>query len=345
MYFGGEAISRRLCILYINHEIASSGCAFLAMTEKSRNGGAKGRIQDMNIKNYFALILMIIILLSACASTSDTSYSRTTPTRLSTATLTSTSHPTQLSSTTPTVVLTPLPTLLPEDAQELVLKLLETNGDCQLPCWWGWIIPGKTKWEDVNRFLQTFATNVRLNGEKNGLQLWSAYFKVPDTVQLSEELIASIDVQNGIVEQLLVGQLYTLTDLLQENGKPNDVLLEISDDTFEEFSPWGRFTLVLFWREKGILAVYQGRIEKTELLNLCMNKIDKTAPSFWLWDPLKEKTMEEVGGELLFGTPPFLPEFYSLQEVIGIDVEAFYQTYSAPNNINICFQILASFSP
>ena len=243
----------------------------------------------------------------------------------------------------PTMLSTPLPTLLPEDAEELVLQLIETNGNCQLPCWWGWIVPGKTRWEDVNRFLQTFATKVRLAREKNGLFLYGAYFAVPDTIDKSKELIASIDVRDGIVEQLLVGQLYSLTDLLQENGKPTEIRLEISDDTFEAFSPWGRFTITLFWRDKGILAVYTGRVEKSDPLYLCMNKIDKTTPSFWLWNPTRQRTMEEVGGELLFGTPPFLPEFHLLQEVIDIDIETFYQTYSNPDNMNQCFEILHSF--
>jgi hypothetical protein len=266
--------------------------------------------------------------------------------------LTSTQNPTisptpTLPEMTPTQTIraTPLPTLLPEDAENLVLQLLEINGDCKLPCWWGFIVPGKTKWEDTNRFLQTFATKVRLNSEKNGLQLWTAYFTVPNAVRLSEELIASINVRDGIVEQLLVGQPYALTDLLQENGKPDDVRLEISGDTFEAFSSEGRFKIVLFWEDKGILAVYRGRIEKTNPLKLCMNKIEKEAPVFWLWDPARQRTMEEVGGELLFGTPPFLPKFHLLQEVINIEIEDFFQTYASTNNINICFEIVASFLP
>jgi hypothetical protein len=246
---------------------------------------------------------------------------------------------------TPTRLSTALPTLPPEEAEKFVLQLLDTNGNCQLPCWWGWIVPGKARWEDVNRFLQRFATKVNDAGENNGLVSYGVYFSVPDTIDMSKELIATFEVRDGIVEQILVGQPYALTDLLQENGKPTDILLEVSDDTFEAFSSVGKFTLVLFWRDKGILTVYEGRIDKTQPLSLCMNKLDNRAPSMWLWDPTKKKTIEEVGGELLFGTPPFQPKFHTLQKVIDIDIDTFYNTYSNPTNLNKCFQISDSFSP
>lgn len=298
-------------------------------------------------------MLMMLVLLSGCFPatvqtphlTVETLASLPTSAVTVTPTALATSSPTLLPSTTPTMRPTPLPTVPSEDAEALIIKLSETNGDCQLPCWWGWIVPGKTKWQDVHQFLRTFAMKIRLNRDRDGLQYWSAHFTVPKTIEPSEELIASIDVRAGVIEQLLIGQPYVLTDLLEENGKPNDVLLEISDDTFEAFSPWGVFEIALFWQDKGILAVYEGRIEKTEPLHLCMNKIDKTATSFWLWDPARKRTMEEVGGQSLFGTPPFLPEFHSLQEVIGIDIETFHQTYSNPNAFHTCFRILDSFSP
>ena len=246
---------------------------------------------------------------------------------------------------TPTILSTPMPTLNPEDAQQFVLKLLETNGDCKFPCWWGQIVPGKTKWADANRFLQTFATKVRLAGEKNDLLLYGAYFAVPETIRLEKELIASIDVRDGIVEQIFIGQPYTHVDLLRDYGKPTDIQLHVSGDTFEAFSSEGRFTIAFLWGNKGILAVYEGSIQKADTVEICMTKLDKPEPALWLWDPAKPRTMNEVGGALLYGSPPFQAKFYPLEEVISINNEIFYQTYSNTTTSDACFEILDSFSP
>jgi hypothetical protein len=65
------------------------------------------------------------------------------PTRTATATLLPTFTPTPTPTATytprPTVTpsLTPLPTLDPDAAATLVLELLDNNGGCSLPCWWG----------------------------------------------------------------------------------------------------------------------------------------------------------------------------------------------------------------
>jgi len=241
---------------------------------------------------------------------------------------------------------TPLPTLMPEAAENLVANLLKTNGGCQLPCWWGWIIPGKTSWDDVDRFVQPFATKTHLTPEGNGVLLYAIFFAVPDSIRLEKELVVNIEVRDGIVQQIFLGQPYALINLLKDYGEPNNILLYISDDTFEKaFSDEGRFELALFLRNKGILAVYDGRMEKTEPLKICMNKLDESRPAVWLWDPARKRTLVEVGGKALFGTEPFLPKFYSLQQVINLDIESFYQTYTNPTNSNACFELLDTFLP
>ena len=38
--------------------------------------------------------------------------------------------------------------LEPDEMQAYVREMLQTNGGCELPCWWG-IIPGKTSWKEM----------------------------------------------------------------------------------------------------------------------------------------------------------------------------------------------------
>jgi len=242
---------------------------------------------------------------------------------------------------------TPVPTLNPNDAQSFLLNLLETNGNCKLPCWWGSIVPGKSKWVDVDNFLQSFSDGVELATKKNGLFHYGATFTVPETIRVEKKLIVAIDVRDGIVEQIFLGQPYPLNKLLVDYGKPTDIQITIGDEIFEEFSSEGQYTIILFWRDQGILAADDGKVEKIKPLRICMNKLDKGGhPAFWLWDPARKRTIEEVAGNSgLFGSAPFQRKFHSLKEVLDIDIETFYQTYLDPANANTCFNISDTYSP
>jgi hypothetical protein len=81
---------------------------------------------------------------------SDTDMPTDTPTVTETSTQSDTPVPseTPVPSQTGTPTSTPLPTLLPGEAKALIYELLQTNGGCELPCWWG-ITPGETTWKDT----------------------------------------------------------------------------------------------------------------------------------------------------------------------------------------------------
>ena len=70
---------------------------------------------------------------------------------------------------TPTSVstLTPLPTLSQRDAHDLIQALLQNNGGCRLPCWWG-ITPGQTDWNTARQFLDTFVIDIKQSWEEKG---------------------------------------------------------------------------------------------------------------------------------------------------------------------------------
>ena len=54
---------------------------------------------------------------------------------------------------TPIITPTSIPKLTGEQEDQFLEKILETNGDCELPCWWGnAIVPGKTTFENAEWF-------------------------------------------------------------------------------------------------------------------------------------------------------------------------------------------------
>jgi hypothetical protein len=70
---------------------------------------------------------------------------------------------------TPRAVLptdTPIATLSKDLAYARFENLLQTNGDCQLPCWWG-IIPGNTSFIDAQNILKSIGSITTSSGFGN----------------------------------------------------------------------------------------------------------------------------------------------------------------------------------
>lgn len=84
------------------------------------------------------------LMLTSIPITSSTPSPTFTPQPSSTMTLVPQSSP------TPTNTLVPVPTLLPKEQEAYLLDLINTNGGCELPCFFG-INPGESQWEDIRR--------------------------------------------------------------------------------------------------------------------------------------------------------------------------------------------------
>jgi hypothetical protein len=161
---------------------------------------------------------------------------------------------------TPTAILTwtplpVLPTLSPDDAETMILNLINNNGNCLLPCWWG-ITPGVTPWNQANQFLATFMTI-------SGPSFTTIGYIIHEIYRISRTdgeiyYTFGITVVNGIVHEISASDEITighqLNRLLENNGQPDETWLLIMPAT--PGGPW--FYLVLYYQEQGILAQYNG---------------------------------------------------------------------------------------
>lgn len=267
------------------------------------------------------------------------SFTTKTPTKSPTLTPSGTiSIPTLTNTQTfkPSITPTKMPTLLPDDAMEFVLNLLENNGECKLPCWWGRVYPGKTQWNEVRKYLETFATEIYLAGKEGDILLYGVNFRVPQSVRYYELLEVSIDVQDGLVLQIFIGQPYPVEKILNDMGKPSEIWINaISSNTASQD---GRYSLALFWPDKGVLAVYDGTTRKTNPIEICLDKIDRTTTSLWLWDANQQREFLQIGGDLLIGSPPYQRDFYQLEIATEIDIDIFYEEYGKLGN-SFCFNM------
>lgn len=223
----------------------------------------------------------------------------------------------------PTSTLTPLPTLLSDEAEELVMRLLKDNAGCQLPCWWG-VMPGETYWETAQSFLASFAAKIgqgeAVNYVKGGVQYeltsYGVHYKLGGEV---EDGLTNYDVTNGVVDLIWVTSRgtelsYQLHHLLTAYGQPERVLFEADTD-------YRLFHLLLYYPDKGITALYEGKFDRlSETYRVCPQGI---GPELWLWSPGKVFTLTDdqfIGPEIVNLMSP-------INEVTDLDLETFHLTY------------------
>ena len=223
----------------------------------------------------------------------------------------------------PTPTLTPLPTLSPAKAQEFVLELLENNGGCRLPCWWG-LAPGQTDWLSALRFLQTFATKIRTTN------LGAGVFFEFQNINGGALFVQEYRVEGGVVSMIhpqIVNGAYGLSEMLSIYGRPTDVQIRTFATTSENYLP---FRVVLIYDNDGILIEYEepAKMEGNKL-RACPQQASNR-PQLWVWSPGNNAIFAEVA-QSAFGTGE--EKFYrSLAEVTDLTVDEFYQVFKDSAN-------------
>ncbi len=246
----------------------------------------------------------------------------------------------------PTVTL--LPALPADEAEKLILELLQTNGNCELPCWWG-LIPGKTRAQDTKFFLERLRNTYyyfSIFKDKGGyVDLWmlsdnlivrpvldyeiNTNDKTLELLSVSLDIVRKID--NGyeiaygdpLNAQLL--RLYTLPQILSSYGKPAEVLIYGNRGMMQ-------FNLQIAYPESGILVNYIAPLERVgEQYSECP---PKAYPQLWLWPPEHNYSPAEVvsiqQGEGI--GQEWLANFLPLENATSLTIEEFYKIFKDVQN-------------
>jgi hypothetical protein len=231
---------------------------------------------------------------------------------------------------------TPVPTLEARQQAQVVADLLKTNGDCNLPCWWG-IVPGSTQFRTIIDSFKQQGINLYLVGNLAGV----LQVDVPHPTQLfdygfSMELIA----EQGVISRLEVDgetynltqsrrfandwQRYSLSNILQEYGQPSAIRF-ISGPPAERDAPV-LYALTLLYEPSGFAISYTGPAQfdnQSNVIHACpgieqMNDIRLVLVS--PGEPVSKSSSE------LADLGP------TLQETIGMSIEEFYGKFKRSNS-------------
>lgn len=231
--------------------------------------------------------------------------------------------------TTPTLV----PTLSASGAEALVVGLLETNGGCTLPCWWGFTPEGS--WRDMRTFLASFATSVEQFPlpDQPGVDDYAFRFAVPEQVW-PQDLLQIYHVRGDSLEIALLvngeAPAYKVDEFLRRNGPPDEIRVRTFPEAFvrDGMLP---FTLVFEYRSRGFLADYydEGTVVGGEV-RACF--ADGASNGVFIWPASSPRELMDIA---LLRMSPILPAedipfFLTPSDIPGADLAAWLENLSDP---------------
>lgn len=174
------------------------------------------------------LAATVAILLSACApAPSPTPTATLRPATTATHAAIITPSPTATPDFPLLLTLTPLPTLSSEEAQAMIQGLLDNNGNCEFPCWWG-LTPGQTLFEDAIGFIAPISTKSQIWDIDK--RIFSAQIPVPESVNPQGIIYYRTMRENlesaNVFSQAVGPYLTPMSEILQSLGEPSEVLFD-----------------------------------------------------------------------------------------------------------------------
>jgi hypothetical protein len=260
------------------------------------------------------------------ASYTPTSEPSVTPSSTSTITPSNTLTATS----TPAPTLTPLPTIPPQQRGELYAELMSSNGDCALPCWWGFEL-GKLSLDEVRQFYLAFGAYVSEQHGSNGISVLYAQFvdpQIENGEQVRHTFVAQDNVIVDIEIQLKSRPEYQVGTILERLGRPFEVWLWTIPEPREGILP---ADFLLYFPEQGVLVGYRtGAVKVGDAVNVCFDEPGGATILLWnpaVWNSNGNKGFIERTNE---SSELTIEGHRPLEEVSNWDVEQFYTILTDP---------------
>lgn len=226
------------------------------------------------------------------------------------------------------------PTWVPPSLTHLDIQtLIDTNGNCDWPCWWG-LVPGVTTKEQTFSFLDSLIVGKTQN--------WGPSSSVASDGRevLGEQIIIKYNLPggNGVgntylsfwdntlsiirVDSKTAAYRYQLEPLLKKEGKPQEVFIYTQVYRMEKSVP---VRIVLVYPEKRTFAHYfMDAYEVGGKIRICPVH---ESPGLNMW--LDGYDQLAILDQLIIG-PGTDQTLKPLQEATGISVDEFYEQFTNP---------------
>jgi len=158
--------------------------------------------------------------------------------------LTNTPRPTATITVSPTPTNTALPTLSSEDIISRVNQLFYSNGDCEYPCFWGFM-PGVTTLQEVQYQLAPLIINSSIDVDKY-------YVSIPYSISNFSDMPLAFYFENNTIQSILIPYADSLPESLSTFGVPTNVWIEVQPSTERDI-----LSIVLDYPQYGLYLRYE----------------------------------------------------------------------------------------
>ncbi len=235
----------------------------------------------------------------------------------------------------PTITL--MPTLPAAEAEAKVLELLRDNGDCRLPCFWGFT-PGQTSVQTFKSVRHTLGGSTItiprddmwleitvLGGSRNDQSDVVDGMKVSMTVYRKLENESREVFDSPLYAQYF--QYYTLPYLLSTYGPPTNAYIFLDVGIADMGLGIDLYLLLLEYVESGWGAILtMPLLWQDEARTVALGCPAQASTQLRLWAPGDTKMANEYG----FGNGA--GNSYTIEEATSLTLEEFYQQFKDPTN-------------
>jgi hypothetical protein len=213
--------------------------------------------------------------------------------------------------------------------------LLETNGDCAYPCWWG-IHPGSTALSDANGYLVPLSFSLEdrgISSESSDLHLVFGDFLYPPAANgfLRKVYDVIFYVQQS-TERIVMIQTFIDMDLatfLESIGIPDDVFLTVQ--TYDIGTTPMYYTLSLYYEDGFLISIWdEYEFDPENNILICPQSGKRRDLDAFFWDPIY---LHGFGNLLPFARPGATPdnEFLPLADISGMSLESLFRLMVDPS--------------
>lgn len=253
---------------------------------------------------------------------------------------------------TPTPV-TPVPTLLPDEKEDYLLDLIESNGGCKLPCFLG-IQPGVSAWEEIRKvegplyFREQYLpddkgstylyTYIEKRVENLDVAFWGAG-NIIERITVDARIYLPDDPYGHFPAFAKAMRRYSLPSILSEFGVPSRILLQVQGQV--EPGAGTQASILLLYDDLGILVDYWfldivTQNSETGILRACPNYEHNYSISLYLQNPENNTPLERMIGDVDDYALNHLLK--PIENVTTLSTVDFYELFVSPNE-NACFDV------
>lgn len=240
-----------------------------------------------------------------------------------------------LTPTSTAVTVTPQPTvtLTASEKTSVLTQLMEFDGDCSLPCWWG-IIPGVSNFEATLLQLANLGFQVRSSSAgMEGRDDFLVYLEFESEGDIVSSIRVLGDYLTGTEKDAVRRdafargwQNYSVKEMLNSYGLPSQAFI------YRPFraDPGGgpSYHLLFFYENLGIVAQYWGDAEQLDgaRYRACLDLTDMERIELFLYDPNQvDSVIEKIlppSAVSYLGEPDRVYDLISWEQVTDIDLES-----------------------